>query len=782
MKPNMNAFAFYDIFLINPEGRIVYSYFKETDFATSLVDGPWANSNLAKTWREARDMGMPNWFADYDNYTPSYEAPASFLVLEVKEDDKRIGHIAFQIPVQQVSAIMSNTIGLGDTGETLLVGEDYLMRSDARLKPDTHSLQTSWANPATGKVETEDTRAVQQTGDIRTIETRDYRGEQVLTSYTPIALWNVVWALSAKQDLSELYAAVEKTRHIISIAVMVTILVVILSSVFFSSRLTAPIRALKNTMHTARTSGNLNLRGSIVNQDEIGDMTEAFNELMQNQQNMVKDLTRTLTAIAQGNFSVSIDNEYRGDLAHLKRQGNGTVDVLRNTMAQLRQTADSLKAGNFRVQMDTSKLTGDYRSIMISLSQAMKQVDETISAISGTMKYLTRFELDNRLSFEAKGDLARLRDQINSTMTHLQQGFQAAIDTAHAMEQGDVSSQMSGSFTGALAQLQLAINHSLERFNLTLGTVSGRARDSLSNGQSISQLMLQASGSMTHQAAAVQQTAVAMEELSAQAHNTASSADCAATQAAIASDKVSQGVEVMNQSMTAMNEIRKSSRRITEILTLIDSIAFQTNLLALNAAVEAARAGEHGKGFAVVAGEVRALSQKTVQAASDIKELIENNNLQITQGASLIDTAGNTMQDINEQITAFRATVQEIQNKNQEQALAIEQSNSNIQQINQINQQSLKDIDLAAKQSQQLQSSVSYLAEQMENFTLNRKAVDTANDLARIAANTAQDQNPPQKKPSNPAQLPAPKTSDKPETRRLGTSQDQPDGDEWAEF
>jgi methyl-accepting chemotaxis protein len=161
-------------------------------------------------------------------------------------------------------------------------------------------------------------------------------------------------------------------------------------------------------------------------------------------------------------------------------------------------------------------------------------------------------------------------------------------------------------------------------------------------------MLQQVSEQMQSQADALQESASAMEELSEQARSTASTATNA-------SEQVATGVDIMNQSMTAMQDIRRSSRRITEILGLIDSIAFQTNLLALNAAVEAARAGEHGRGFAVVAGEVRALSQKTVQAASDIKVLIENNNEQINSGAELIASAGTTMHTINDQIGGFIA-------------------------------------------------------------------------------------------------------------------------------
>lgn len=785
MKPNITAFGFYDIFLITPSGRIAYTYFKEIDYGTSLVTGPWSGSNLARVWKEAKEMNMPNWFADYESYTPSYEAPASFLIMPLKNGDTVLGHIAFQIDLGQVNTIMGQSIGAGETGETLLVGSNYLMRSDSRLKPQTHSLAASWNNPETGKVDDVLTRKVHELGETGVDSNTDYRKQETITAYTPIALWNVVWAIIAKEDVNELYQPISSLQQTLSLAVIVMVLFVIIASIIFSGRLTKPILQLMTTMNHARTSGNLNLRGKVSAHDEIGEMTTAFNELMQTQNDMVKDLDDSLTAISQGNFNRSISAEYKGDLAKLKERTNDTIDILRSTMGQIRQAVDTLNTGSFNFKTETQNLTGDFKSIMISLGRAMQQVSNAFAMINEVMQELSKFNLNKRLTIDASGDIAQLTNTINETLSALQLGISSASSTIGDIEKGDFSTPMSGELSGEMADLKSALNTAIEKINLTLGAIIGRINETDSNSQRMMDITQHVSEQMQSQAYALQESASAMEELSEQAHSTASTATEAAEQARKASDQVATGVDIMNQSMTAMQDIRRSSRRITEILSLIDAIAFQTNLLALNAAVEAARAGEHGRGFAVVAGEVRALSQKTVQAASDIKVLIENNNEQINSGAELIASAGTTMHTINDQIGGFIALVDDILSKNIEQASAIELSNQSIQRIDQLNQNNTQQMISATTEAQKMRQSTQYLTEIVTQFKLDTRAVSVANDLAIIAS---REQNNKRETPLQPL-LVAPDTipSETKNTRQIAalpapTTNNKTKTEEWEEF
>ncbi|HPF36762.1 MAG TPA: cache domain-containing protein, partial [Candidatus Krumholzibacteria bacterium] len=158
----LETFGYYDIFLVDQQsGRIVYSTFKELDYATSLKDGPYADSGLGDVYRRAAAAQDPDAvvFADFRTYFPSYEAPAAFVASPIVHDGERIGVLAMQFPLDNLNAMMGARSGLGETGETYLVGADKLMRSDSFLDPEHHSVVTSFRKPETGKVDTEASRA-----------------------------------------------------------------------------------------------------------------------------------------------------------------------------------------------------------------------------------------------------------------------------------------------------------------------------------------------------------------------------------------------------------------------------------------------------------------------------------------------------------------------------------------------------------------------------------------------------------------------------------------------
>ena len=211
----VKEFGYCDVFLIDADtGDVVYSVFKEVDFATSLLDGPYADTNLAKAFRRAKEASSPDEcvFADYQQYTPSYEEPSSFLASPVFDDGKLIGVAVFQVPVELVCEFMAHRAGLGETGETILVGPDYLMRSNSRLEPENHSVSGSFRNPDKGKVKTDATIAAIESGETGTSIVTDYRGVETLISYGPVDILGTPWCLNAKMDTSEAYRELNEVK------------------------------------------------------------------------------------------------------------------------------------------------------------------------------------------------------------------------------------------------------------------------------------------------------------------------------------------------------------------------------------------------------------------------------------------------------------------------------------------------------------------------------------------------------------------------------------------
>ena len=203
----LEKFGYYDIFLVDlKSGDIVYSVFKELDYSTSLIDGPYADTNFGEAFRRAAKAENKDdvVLMDYAQYTPSYEAAASFIASPIFDGDEKIGVALFQMPIDRLNTIMAERAGLGKTGETYLVGHDGLMRSDSYLDPENHSVLASFRNPEKGSVDTEATRAA-MSGETGADVVIDYNGNPVLSAYAPLQVGESTWTILAEIDVAEAF-------------------------------------------------------------------------------------------------------------------------------------------------------------------------------------------------------------------------------------------------------------------------------------------------------------------------------------------------------------------------------------------------------------------------------------------------------------------------------------------------------------------------------------------------------------------------------------------------
>ncbi|MFL9923146.1 methyl-accepting chemotaxis protein [Herbaspirillum lusitanum] len=242
------------------------------------------------------------------------------------------------------------------------------------------------------------------------------------------------------------------------------------------------------------------------------------------------------------------------------------------------------------------------------------------------------------------------------------------------------------------------------------------------------------------QAGSIEETASAMEELTSTVRHNAESAQQASQLAATASSVAEEGGAVVNQVVQTMESINESSRKIVDIIAVIDGIAFQTNILALNAAVEAARAGEQGRGFAVVASEVRSLAQRSAAAAKEIKLLIDDSVSKVGAGTQLVERAGATMHQVVTSIQSVSTVVKEIATASREQSAGIEQVSTAVTQMDETTQQNSALVEQAAAAAQSLQEQADSLVRLVNVFTLDRNAVvvaDRSSAMGLSATRTA---------------------------------------------
>ncbi|NGT17477.1 methyl-accepting chemotaxis protein [Achromobacter insolitus] len=284
---------------------------------------------------------------------------------------------------------------------------------------------------------------------------------------------------------------------------------------------------------------------------------------------------------------------------------------------------------------------------------------------------------------------------------------------------GDLTVRVEVSSTNEIGTLMAAVKRMQESLTRTVSAVR-RGVDEINVGsREISAGNTDLSSRTEEQAASLEETAASMEQLASTVKQNADNARQANQLAASASDVAERGGLAVSEVVDTMQEISASSRKISEIVSVIDGIAFQTNILALNAAVEAARAGEQGKGFAVVAGEVRSLAQRSAQAAKEIKGLIEDSVAKVGAGSQQVERAGATMQEIVASVKRVTDIMGEISAASEEQSSGIDQVNRAVSQMDEVTQQNAALVEEAAAAAGSLQEQAERLAEAVAVFKIN---------------------------------------------------------------
>ena len=351
------------------------------------------------------------------------------------------------------------------------------------------------------------------------------------------------------------------------------------------------------------------------------------------------------------------------------------------------------------------------------------------------------------------------------------QPLNEAVDVARHVASGDLTMHIDVKNTDETGQLLRALKDMNDSLARTVGTVRTGAETIATAAQQIASGNLDLSSRTEAQASSLEETASSMEELTSTVKANADNARQAGQLVMSTSDVATKGGQVVGQVVETMGSIKESSRRIADIISVIDGIAFQTNILALNAAVEAARAGEQGRGFAVVAAEVRNLAQRSATAAKEIKSLIDDSVERVDVGSKLVNEAGRTMGEIVTSVKHVVDITNEITSASHEQSTGIEQVNEAITQMDEMTQQNAALVEEAAAAAQSLLDQAQSLAASVSVFKLAQGTTFTpGTDKAPTA--TA---------PKPTLKQVAPKRVVPPATKQLTVTK--PSGnDDWEEF
>jgi ABC-type amino acid transport substrate-binding protein/anti-sigma regulatory factor (Ser/Thr protein kinase)/HAMP domain-containing protein len=344
IRSYLEKFGYYDIFLVEPDsGHIVYSVFKEVDFATSLLNGPYRNTNFAEVFREANSAKVPNKskIIDYQPYHPSYNAPASFIASPIFDGNEKIGVLVFQMPIDEINEIMTNNlawseVGLGASGETYLVGPDYLLRNQSRffiedsvnyfnmirsigVEPKVieriKNLNTTIGLQPVRTVGTEDAMA----GEAATRIFPDYRGVEVLSAYKPLHLKDLQWAIMSEIDKEEAFAHVYFLRKVVVLCYIIIIFLIVIVVYYFSRHITRPLQQLTNyanvlgrhdfTASRRIASASDEISHITKTANEVGDLARAFQHMETELDGSIKNLMRTTSVKERMEGELNIGHE-----------------------------------------------------------------------------------------------------------------------------------------------------------------------------------------------------------------------------------------------------------------------------------------------------------------------------------------------------------------------------------------------------------------------------------------------------------------------------------------
>jgi len=299
------------------------------------------------------------------------------------------------------------------------------------------------------------------------------------------------------------------------------------------------------------------------------------------------------------------------------------------------------------------------------------------------------------------------------------QVMQAIADGLSRLADGDLTYRIDQPFPESFVRLRDDFNGAVGQLEGVVASIVGATRNIGSGADEIASAADDMSRRTEQQAASLEETAAALDEITATVHRSSEGATRASQVVGSARGDAERSGLIMRDATAAMGEIEGSSKQITQIIGVIDEIAFQTNLLALNAGVEAARAGEAGRGFAVVASEVRALAQRSAEAAKEIKGLISASTQQINQGVSLVGQTGEALHQIVSKVSEIDALVSEIAASSQEQAIGLGQVNTAVNQMDQIVQQNAAMVEESTAASHALRSEATGLVEMVSRFRVN---------------------------------------------------------------
>ncbi|MCD0278196.1 MCP four helix bundle domain-containing protein [Xanthomonas melonis] len=515
--------------------------------------------------------------------------------------------------------------------------------------------------------------------------------------------------------------AVATARGFAMLMVLSTVVALLLGAAIAFLLTRSVVLPLRQSLQLAQRISQGDLRSTDIGarNDESGQLLRAMQQMQRRLQEVISAQRDMAARHDAGQISYRTDAQrFPGEYGHMVQDTNALVDAHVQTQLRMTEVMGRYAVGDLAPEIE------HYPGEKAIITTTMQQVKQNLRAINAQIHALTQAACAGDFALRGQPeafehDFRLMVENLNTMMATADTNLARFSELLRAIADGDLTVRMSGNFHGVFAAMRDDANSTVHRLTdivtqiqTTSNSIGFAAEDIASGNHELARRSEQ-------QAASLEETAASMEELTSTVKQNAEHAGRANQLALGAAAIASQGRDVVGQVIATMTGIEDASKRIADIISVIDGIAFQTNILALNAAVEAARAGEQGRGFAVVASEVRTLSHRSSDAAKEIKRLIDDSVQRVADGSALVHKAGTTMGEVVTSVQHVTDIMGHISAASQEQAGGIEQVTHTIAQMDETTQQNVRLVEAASTAARTLEDHSTHLSRAVEVFKVN---------------------------------------------------------------
>ena len=496
IRDYLRKFGYYDIFLVEPKtGHIVYTVFKEVDFTTSLFTGPYSKTNLARAVKTAlTQTNDESTLEDFEYYEPSYNDPASFIASPIYDGDTLIGVLAFQMPVDKINEIMQERTGMGETGETYLVGSDLLMRSNSRFSEEPTLLKT--------KVDGETVKRGLR-GENGIMLVKDYRGIPVWSAYTPLAYKKLPWVTLAEIDDAEAMKPVKHLFLICSLLIVAILTIVMIIGLLFNKGLLKVIEHITASLKdVAEGEGDLTQRIAVSTKDELGTLATWFNTFVAKLEGVIAQIKTSSGHLATAVDEVSLSAQKISDGA---QQQAASFEELSSSV---QANAGSATSAN-DIAQETKQNAGKGVQNMEQTISAMQEINKSSRQISEAITIITDIaDQTNLLALNAAIEAARAGEH--------GKGFAVVADEVRKLAERSASSaqEIVGLINNSSTQVEKGVTLS-RNAGESLQFIVQRIEQIADQLQSISSSTQEQAATMEENTSITESNASAAEELAA---------------------------------------------------------------------------------------------------------------------------------------------------------------------------------------------------------------------------------------------------------------------------